>query len=124
MTAYMRFIDEMVEIANRDVKSDLISKNGHPERTNVGGFRLKQDESARKALFLSLSDEQRRLLTEMLHDSRSSAIHGVLAYLEWGIATERLKMSWEGESILNNPCETVLLDYVSREEGYKWPVGE
>jgi hypothetical protein len=119
--AYKWLVDELVELARIDVTAKRIRMHGHPERTNDDDFPLDRKEVQRKAIFLSLSPEQRELLAEMFDHSLHSAIHDVACFLEWVLSVEELKMERNGEPITASPFETMHFDFVSRFAGDPWP---
>ena len=118
MLTYREFIDEMVATGRQSVTANRIREHGHPERVNESASPLDDTEAARKDLFLSLSISQREVLAGLITSEREGAVHDVLAYLEWAISTQGLKITGpEGAFV---PQETMHGDFVARCFGWSW----
>ena len=120
MQSYREFIDGMVEIARRNVITNRIALNGHPLRTNESALPLDEEEEAYKALFLSLSPQQREVLTQFIITQRRSAVHDVLAHLEWAVQTDNLIVQGADGSFAEKPEATMHHDFISRIMNYPW----
>lgn len=119
---YQQFIDEFVHMARGDVSAIRIRKSGHPERTNQDDLPLEEEEIARKRLFLSLSIADRERMATMFEECRSSAIHDVLAHLEWKYTSGGLRLIVEGYQLPEDPFWGEMhVDFVCRSAGDEWP---
>lgn len=120
MSAYRDFIDEMAEIARRNVIAARIRAHRHAERTTVWTWRLKAHEKNRRALLKSLTEDQRDAVCELLESARVSAVHDVLAYMDWCSEDDRLSLSLDSMPFNAGSSETPPSDFIARIEGYEW----
>ena len=119
--SYRQFIDAMAELARGTVTANRIRANGHAERTNAGLFSriagspaLKAEESARKSIMLSLTEEQREVVAYLLEQERIGAIHDVVANLD------AFDMKLGGKSLFDQSDEEPKFDFLSRLDGEEW----
>lgn len=120
MSTYRDFIDEMVEIARRNVIAARIRAHRHAERTNVWTWRLKAHEKERMTLLKSLTKNQRDAVCELLESARVSAVHDVLAYMDWCSEDDRLSLSLGSKPFNAGSSETPPGDFIARMEGHDW----
>ncbi len=119
---YQEFIDGFVKLASSDVIANRIRKNGHAERINDDDLPLTDEEDERKALLLSMKEHDRELIAQMLDDCRRSAIHDVLADLQWSYSYGGLELSADGHRFPIDPFWGEMhVDFVCRLEGDEWP---
>lgn len=113
MDAYKAIIDQLVRETTRGISERLVIEQGI--------FSKGPDDRALNSLVQSLSVEQRRLLSQMLHVERISAISGVLATLEWWVLTRWVGLTYRGEVMDVQFAEGLLGDYVGRLGDWEWP---
>lgn len=118
---YQEFIDGFVKLARSDTGANRIRQNGHAERVNDDDLPLTPEEAERKALLLSLKDHDRELIAQMLEDCRRSAIHDVLADLQWSYSCGGLELTSAGHRFPIDPFWGEMhADFVCRLEGDEW----
>jgi hypothetical protein len=72
------------------------------------------------ALVGSMSNEQRRVLADILLDQRKSAIASALALLDWKL-NDGVAITYRGEAIPFDQCEGGPHgDYLARCDGWEW----
>jgi hypothetical protein len=111
--AYKQIIDNLVErtpsLGARLIKEKAIYSNALGEE--------KMNE-----LVLSLTKEQRQVLSEMLTFERMSAIHDVLADLTWWIDCREVGWTYRGETMPVQMSGMGLHgDYIGRLADWEWP---
>ncbi len=117
MSHYQEFIDDMVDLARRCVLVERIRRQGHAERPNWREVPLDPDEAARMALFERLTGPEREVIARLLQEVRWSAVHDVLADLEWRTSADDLKMTKDGEDFADGVNESMHGDFVGRMMG-------
>ena len=79
------------------------------------------DHAPYNAFIRSLSSEQRELLSQMLRETRSAAIHDVLSDLTWWVTTRDVGMTFRGEPMpLDRSGFGLHGDYAGRCQGFEW----
>ena len=112
--AYKAIIDQLVEettpgLSERRVRDDGVYSNS-------------PSDAAANALVKSLSAEQRKVLAEMLHEERVSAIHGVLANLTWWMCCREVGLTFRGQPMpFELSGEGLHGDYIGRINDWQWP---
>lgn len=70
----------------------------------------------------NLSPDQRIVLSQMLRDARTSAIHDLLSVLSWYIECHGVGLTYRGAPMPVDLSGMGLHgDYVGRAEGWEWP---
>jgi hypothetical protein len=112
--AYKAIIDQLVTETSHGVSERLVAEEGF--------FSNAEGEESENSFVQSLSNDQRQVLSRMLHVERTSAIHDVLANLTWWITTHGVRLTFQGETM---PVELSGMglhgDYVGRLNGWEWP---
>ena len=114
--AYKAIIDQLVTETSHSVTGKAVAESS--------SFSEPSYLAAYNRLTCSLTPEQRVLLSEMLHEERSGAIHDVLAVLTWWILTRDVGLTFRGEPM---PVELSGMglhgDYVGRLQAphWEWP---
>lgn len=114
--AYKAVIDALVDDTQRNACDRSVREDG--VYRNADGY------SEANALVASLSQDQRRVLAEILLDQRKSAISSALALADWKLVDE-LIVTYRGVSL---PFDRATLqceggphgDYLARCDGWKW----
>jgi hypothetical protein len=119
--AYQELVDQLVHMSRTDPIAVRLRKTGHSERTNYDDLPLDEQEIKRKAIFLSLTPEQRDLMTKVIEEVRMNAIFDIASFLEWGLSCEHMTISWKGKAIPASPYDTMHCDFLMRFEGHDWP---
>ena len=113
VAAYKEIIDQLASETSYGISERLVAQEG------IFGI-AKRDETFN--LFVrSLSIEQRRLLAEMLHSERISAVGGVLAVLEWWVTARDVGLTFRGQPMPVRFAEGLLGDYIGRLDDWQWP---
>lgn len=108
---YKAFIDGLVKRKN-SVTALWVKGDGFP-KTN--------DNEAKNDFLATLSDEQKDLIAEMLHEEHIAGIHTTLAYINIMMDLEGLEISQNGVAYPNDYFESMHFDFISRCEGDEWP---
>jgi hypothetical protein len=112
--AYKAIIDQLVDETRTGGAGFQVADNGIFSKAPAHGRFNK--------FIASLSDDQRKLLAEMLQAERDSAIHDVLAALSWWIDCRDVGFTFEGETMPVDLSGMGLHgDYVGRCDGWDWP---
>ncbi|MEQ9315568.1 MAG: hypothetical protein RLN72_06930 [Henriciella sp.] len=120
MSAYHRFIDELVEISARCVTRDRIIQHGTPTRQNERDLPLDEEEQRLKSIFSGLGKDDRKALADAFLKERTGAIHDIASFLEWATVADDLSIRWKGEDIGPSPYNTMHADFISRASGDDW----
>jgi hypothetical protein len=113
--AYKAIIDELVNETSHGVSERLVAEEGILSRA--------PDDQPFNTFVQSLSTEQRRMLAQMLHAERTSAIHHVLAVLSWWVHASEVGFSYRGEQMPVDLSGMGLHgDYIGRRDGWEWPI--
>ena len=119
---YRWFIDELVEIASRDVVASRIRENGHGARTNESdGLPLSPEEKEEKEILLSLDPHARSVVARMIETARRSAIHDLASFLDGEIFGGKVSISVGNEKLTESPYASYHYDFTCRLEGDSWP---
>jgi hypothetical protein len=119
--AYKQFIDDFVELSRVDIGALRIRRHGHSERTNDDDLALSPEEQQRKDFCLGLTPRDRSTLAALLDHARRSAIHDVLAHLEWKTTCRGLALVQDGVALPESPFDSMHFDFIARAEGEAWP---
>ena len=119
--AYKAIIDNLVQEARTSIQASMVSKAQLWPPTAV--------PSKFNPLVESLSSSNRELLSEMLLDERTGAVHDVLAELTWWILARGVKLTFQGKPM---PVELsgagLHGDFIGRlsdgEDKWEWPSGD
>jgi hypothetical protein len=112
--AYKAIIDELVTKTSQGVRERLVLEEGVCSKA--------PKEEAANSFVRSLSIEHRRVLAQMLHDERQSAIFDVLAELTWWISTRDVGLTFRGEPMPTELSgEGLHGDYIGRLADWPWP---
>jgi hypothetical protein len=111
--AYKAIIDELAD--------EVRHMGGSSNISSFGMYSKAPSHQAFNEFIATLTDEQKRLLSQMLLDERHSAIHDVLACLTWWIECKNVGFTLNG-----NPMPVDISgmglhgDYVGRIDGWEW----
>jgi hypothetical protein len=111
--AYKEIIDQLATETSVGISERLVLEHGI--------FSKAQDDEEPNSFVQSLSTEERRTLSQMLHAERISAIGDVLATLEWWIVARGVGLSYRGEPMPTQFAEGISADYVGRLDDWEWP---
>lgn len=112
--SYRQFIDAMVDLARGSVTADRIRANGHSERVNDRALALCPEEIERKRILLSMTDEQRKVVAELIADERIGGVHDVIANLD--VFDFRI----EGKLLFDQADEEPKFDFINRLDDGSW----
>jgi hypothetical protein len=116
MDAYRRFIDEMLDLARRNVTAERIRTQGHAERPNWREVPLPDADRRRLEFLLSLDEEQRAMVAGLLERERIAAVHDVLAHLDWKASADALLLGDIDAWYSDVASETFHGDFMARLE--------
>jgi hypothetical protein len=118
MSTYQRIIDQLV--------AETRENSAYCKRVSANlPFPVESEQSAFNDLLISLTNDQRVLLSKVLFEERHSSIHDVLAVLSWWIECRGV-----GLSVKDHPIQVGLSgmgmhgDYVGRVNNWAWPENE
>ena len=111
--AYKEIIDQLATETTQGISERLVLEQGI--------FSKAEGEQEPNLFVQSLSSEQRRILSQMLHAERTSAIGDVLATLEWWIVARGVGLTYRGEPMPVQFAEGMSADYVGRLDDWEWP---
>jgi len=118
---YKTFIQMCVEVAGSELLAERIRRHGHAERTNEEDLALDEHETARKQALLQFDPAQCEAIAQLLEECRRSAIHDLLAKLEWMMSADGLRMTWKGVEIPQSLYWSLHHDFMGRQMGFPWP---
>ena len=108
---YKDFIDGLVERKDGVLGKWILGK-GYPNT----------DDNKEINEFLScLSEDQKRVLAQMVYKARLGGIHDTLAYMNEMIDCNGLMLSQNGVEFSYNQFDSMNYDFISRCEGDEWP---
>lgn len=111
---YKAIVDQLVEETTPGISERLIRESGV--------YSNSPSDAAANALVKSLSADQRKLLAEMLHEERVSAIHGVLSNLTWWMGCREVGLTFRGQPMpFELSGEGIHGDYIGRMNDWQWP---
>lgn len=115
MSTYQEIIDQIV----RETRTNsAYSKRASENRP----FPVESEQDDFNNLLLSLTEDQRTLLSSVLLQERHSSIHDVLAVLSWWIESRDVGLSENGEPMPVDFSGMGLHgDYVGRVNDWAWP---
>lgn len=115
--AYQAIVDELVlETLQEGAAERVVEK---------GIFSAAPDHQPFNEFIASLTSEQRKTLSHMLHEERDSTIHDVLTLLSWWVDCRNLGFTIDGNTMPVDLSGMGLHgDYVGRREGWEWPEDE
>jgi hypothetical protein len=118
MSTYQRIIDQLVaETRENSAYSKRVSANLP--------FPVESEQSAFNDLLISLTNEQRVLLSKVLLEERHSSIHDVLAVLSWWIECRGVGLSVKDHAVqVGFSGMGMHGDYVGRVNNWAWPENE
>ena len=112
--AYKAIIDELVNETSAGVAERLVRQSGIYSKARA--------QKAANDFVQSLTPEQRKLLADMFHEERTSAIHDVLAVLQWWFSCRKVSLTFRGDPMPFDLSDMGLHgDYVGRLDGWEWP---
>ena len=108
---YKAFIDGLVERKD-SVRGKWILGNGYPNT----------DENRDINELLSmLSNEQKRIIVQMVIEARESGIHDTLQYMNEMMDCRDLVLSQKGEPYPYDHFDSMYYDFIARCAGDEWP---
>jgi len=117
LEAYKRIVDQLVFETRSGGSGSRVEQKGI--------YSAAPEHASFNAFIRSLSDEQKKLLSDMLTLERHSAIHDVLAVLSWWTTCQDVGLTFRGESM---PLELSGMglhgDFVGRADDWPWPKDE
>ena len=112
--AYKAIIDQLVTETRRFGSSSHVAERGF--------FSKAPAHREFNEFIASLSNTQRKLLSEMLQTERDSAIFDVLVVLSWWIDCQGVGLTHKGKPMpVALSGEGLHGDYVGRRDGWEWP---
>jgi hypothetical protein len=118
MSTYEKIIDQLVsETRTNSVYAKRVAENLP--------FPVESEQSAFNDLLLSLTNEQRKLLSEILLEERNSSIHDVLAVLSWWMQCRGVGLS-VNDKLMKSGISGMGMhgDYIGRINNWVWPENE
>lgn len=110
---YKDFIDRLVEMSRGCADEAALRQGRFPWN--------QANASTMDRILEKLDDRERNVLADYVLDAYSSAIHDVLAELDWMRCCKDMTITVEGEALPLGEYEGLHCDYVGRREDWEWP---
>ena len=112
---YQDFIDELTGLTEGVLPSWILDK----------GFPTIKENIDINNLLSRLSTQDKKIIAQIVSDSRKGGIHDALVYLQDNINLKGLKILRKDIEMANEPYGTTMYwDYIARSEGDDWPTNQ